>query len=242
MIIKNNHKLRAQLERALGPELFDFIHLCNVAVAGGAIRSLVCNTQVSDYDLYFAGPETLKAFQDRFAANKTFTSENADCYKINNQKVQAIKKAGYLSLPMDVLLDKFDFTVCQAAFFRDQFYFGEDFLLDNAARRIVYTGSEFPISSLVRVNKYLRKGYTISSEQLVKISMSIHSLKIESAEALKSQLMGIDILYLRDKLNGITDEAIGIKDGDDYQARKEKMADFLSKFNQDDEEMIEEDI
>lgn len=237
-----DQKLFKKVHDALGKELSDFVSEHNVTIAGGAIRSIVCNQKISDFDFYFNSEESIRKFGEKFKDNLSFSSDNADSYLIGGKKIQVIKKEGFVGLNSEELVSKFDFTVCMAALYRDGLYSHPDFYKDNCARSLVFTGSDFPISSLVRANKYIaKKGYSISPENLVKIAMACHSLEILSAAQLFNQLIGIDIVYLQEKVAEITDENIGIKEGDNYHDKKHKMAKFISEFMANKDKFIQDE-
>lgn len=84
----------------------------------------------------------------------------------------------------EACIESFDFTVCQVAIWWDD---GEgrwkslahdDFYKDLAARRLVYTSpqrEEAPGGSMLRVVKFLRRGYTIQSESLAAVMFRLAS-------------------------------------------------------------------
>lgn len=156
-------------------------------------------------------------------AKLMFSTDNANSWIVNDCKVQLIRYEKFFGSP-DQIWHYFDFTVCMGAYsFKlanepfgsfNPFIFHDDFLAHNAERRIVFQAStEYPISSLIRVQKYLRYGYKINSLELIKIALTINSLQLSDYRAIKKQLMGIDTLFLKpltDWLDKRSDEAFDL--------------------------------
>jgi len=61
--------------------------------------------------------------------------------------------------------------------------------------------ASFPISSLFRLRKFLKKEYKISGCEIIKLGLSIEKLKIDTYVKLIEQLMGIDIAFLKDLID-----------------------------------------
>lgn len=62
-------------------------------------------------------------------------------------------------------------------------------------KRLVYTGSKYPICSLFRVRKFLQRGFRVNAGMLVRISYQISHLNLDDVEVLQSQLIGCDHMY-----------------------------------------------
>ena len=98
-------------------------------------------------------------------------------------------------------LNKFDFTAIQLGYLLDSNQLcspsWEKALMDIAARRLILSDDvDYPISTLVRVHKYLKKGFSIAPSQLVKLAIKINQCDISTIHKLKSQLYGIDMALL----------------------------------------------
>ncbi len=68
------------------------------------------------------------------------------------------------------ILNNFDFTVVRIAI-KDQFscIADDDFLEDEKKKHLVFKNIHCPISSLIRANKYARKGYYLSPKESLKL-------------------------------------------------------------------------
>jgi hypothetical protein len=71
-------------------------------------------------------------------------------------------------------------------------------------KRLIYTGSEYPVASLIRSKKFMRRGYSFNAGQMLKVMFNINQLDLTDPKVLRDQLVGVDVLYfmeLLDKVN-----------------------------------------
>lgn len=92
------------------------------------------------------------------------------------------------------IFNKFDWTINMGCFdfSDDQWKLGHDFLKHNAQRMLhLNTNTEYPIISLLRVGKYVSRGYKISKKEMLKLGVSIGQLSLSSWEDCKKHLSGM---------------------------------------------------
>lgn len=58
-----------------------------------------------------------------------------------------------------------------------------------------YIGSKYPICSLVRTRKFIKRGWNINAGQFVKMAFQISQLDLTNLEVFEDQLVGVDSLY-----------------------------------------------
>jgi len=82
------------------------------------------------------------------------------------------------------------------------------------SRELKYIGSKYPLASIFRTRKFIRREWTITAGQMLKIMMQIKDLDLNDISVLEDQLIGVDIAYfheliskLRDKCNDTVDQA-----------------------------------
>ncbi len=63
------------------------------------------------------------------------------------------------------------------------------------ARELVYVGSKYPICSIIRTRKFLKRGFTINAGQYLKMAFQVSKLDLENLEVLEDQLIGVDAAY-----------------------------------------------
>lgn len=139
----------------------DFIY-GDCFIAGGAIRDSILLEKRTDIDIFGATKEKLDAFIEANLkdAKEVYTSDRMRTFIKDGNKIQVIY-IYYASIA--AALDSFDFTLCQFAYDGKDVYCNPQSLLDIFRKKIVIhkLNKEFAIDSLRRVQKYIKKGYTI---------------------------------------------------------------------------------
>ena len=62
-------------------------------------------------------------------------------------------------------------------------------------RTLIYTGSQYPLCSVMRIRKFIRKGWNINAGQILKMAFQISELNLKDIDVLEDQLVGVDSLY-----------------------------------------------
>lgn len=153
-------------------------------VAGGAVRDYFSLGHItSDIDIFFPNEHEFKNAQSALADldyKPTFENERVVNYQINNLKFQLVKIRWFES-PINTI-DQFDFTVCCGAVDENGVYLHETFLVDLARKRLIINILPFPISTMQRVIKYVRKGYTICNGNLLTLSKGISTVNFNNPQ------------------------------------------------------------
>lgn len=71
------------------------------------------------------------------------------------------------------------------------------------SRTLNYVGSKYPICSVVRLRKFIQRGWSVNAGQILKMVFQISQLKLTDLKVLEDQLTGVDTAYfiqLIDKL------------------------------------------
>lgn len=63
------------------------------------------------------------------------------------------------------------------------------------ARELRYVGSLYPVCSIIRLRKFIRRGWTVNAGQMLKIMLQISTLDLTNPEVLRDQLTGVDAAY-----------------------------------------------
>jgi hypothetical protein len=144
-------------------------------LAGGFIRDVIAGDRASDIDLFSPSEEyaiqVAGQLKERWKARLTTTKNAITLIAMGRIVVQFITRWTY-EWPTEVVAS-FDFTIAGAAVFMTEGGWDsvchEHFYTDLAARRLRYTHpqrSEDAGGSMMRVVKFLRRGYSISPEDL----------------------------------------------------------------------------
>jgi len=62
-------------------------------------------------------------------------------------------------------------------------------------KELRYTGSKYPICSLIRARKFIQREWTINAGQYLKIAFQINALNLKDFDVLREQLIGMDVAY-----------------------------------------------
>lgn len=63
------------------------------------------------------------------------------------------------------------------------------------ARELRYVGSKYPVCSIIRLRKFIRRNWTVNAGQMLKMMMQISALDLTDHAVLQDQLTGVDAAY-----------------------------------------------
>jgi hypothetical protein len=201
----------------------------NFFIAGGCIPSMMLNEFVSDFDIYFTNKETADKIREYYKGNIVFpvmmnyTVETTDEFtkiKYNEEvkknsflpifispqaitltdKVQLITK--FYGEPKDVV-ENFDWAHLKSYFKYPKLFINDSTYRLINEKELIYTGSRYPLSSFLRTRKYIKKGWTISAKESLKIALELAKYDLTDLIVLRDQLMGVDPLYMLSVLKEI---------------------------------------
>lgn len=198
-------------------------------LAGGFIRELIAGGEVKDIDLFGTdksilqlGLHTLETLRTAAGMRcRVHKSDNADTlFTEGRMPVQVIHRWLYQN-PADIVAS-FDFTVCAAAVWCEnghwQSAIDNRFYPDLAARRLTYTHpmrSEDAGGSLLRVIKFVRRGYVIQMDSLAgviaRLQMGVKDTAMVTDESgmtkvITGLLREVDPLIAVDGIDPVGDE------------------------------------
>lgn len=197
---------KAKIKQMLGNDVYDMLKETKCVLAGGAITSLFTNKEINDFDVYFTSKESLsqvfaQAFgvsEDEFLSPydlivKFATKRSMLCVdKYGQQKLQLIHYKIHDSI--ESIFQSFDFEHVMGAFdfATEEFVLHPNFMKDNSQRLMQFNPTtDFPITSMMRVQKYKERGYTISKAQMLRIAFTIANKEYASWEYVKSEISGL---------------------------------------------------
>lgn len=74
------------------------------------------------------------------------------------------------------------------------------------AKQLRYVGSKYPICSVIRTRKFIRRGWTINAGQLLKMCFQISKLDLTDVDVLEEQLVGVDAAYFTELIRMLRDQ------------------------------------
>ena len=147
--------------------------------------------------------------QDVYKFHPIFISPNAMTLKGN---VQLIFR--FYGEP-EKLVQEFDFEHCTGYFYRvswenvvykNELVLNEDMLMSVLTKELKYRHGKYPVSSLLRLQKYIQRGYTIPTGELIKLALDISKLDLSDAKVFSDQLSGVDLQLSADVLKAANNE------------------------------------
>lgn len=73
------------------------------------------------------------------------------------------------------------------------------------SRTLVYAGSQYPLCSVIRTRKFVKRGWRINAGQFLKMAMQISNLDLTDHVTLEEQLTGVDVAYFAEVIAKIKD-------------------------------------
>lgn len=71
------------------------------------------------------------------------------------------------------------------------------------ARELRYIGSKYPLASVIRTRKFIKRGWTINAGQYLKMAFQISELNIKNISVLEDQLTGVDVAYFNHLIDAL---------------------------------------
>lgn len=70
-------------------------------------------------------------------------------------------------------------------------------------KELYYSGSKYPLCSIIRTRKFISRGWTINAGQYVKMALQLNELNLKDMNVFKEQLIGVDSAYFSEAINAI---------------------------------------
>lgn len=91
----------------------------------------------------------------------------------------------------------FDFDHCKGVY---DHHTGDLHIADTTYECIInqhlrYSGSKYPLASIIRTRKFVARGFTIDAGQYVKMALQLNNLDLNNPGILAEQLVGVDLSY-----------------------------------------------
>mgnify|MGYP006315391353 CR=1 FL=1 len=68
-------------------------------------------------------------------------------------------------------------------------------------KQLYYQGSHYPLTSIIRAKKFIKRDFNISAGEYLKIMFQISKLNLEDPDELFNQLCGVDVAYFEGIIN-----------------------------------------
>lgn len=185
--------------QALVGDLEPILEDVGAIIAGGAITSVFTNQEVNDLDIYFPNKESFSRFITSMLLKESGFQNfvhmtDRSILMTNHQEVKAQLIYYRFHGTAEDIFEDFDFSVNMGAydFGRKCFVLHKDFLRHNAQRYFTINPfTAYPLISMLRVDKYQKKGYTTSKPQVLRLLLAITQLELDGWDDVVSQIGGM---------------------------------------------------
>lgn len=90
----------------------------------------------------------------------------------------------------------FDFIHATNYFtFKENLVLNKDALESLITKNLSYQGSLYPLTSIIRMKKFISRKWTINAGEILKMMFQISELDLTDIEVLEEQLIGVDVAY-----------------------------------------------
>lgn len=135
-----------------------------VVLAGGALRTLLVNDEIKDFDIFFSDANKIAATREKLleAGFELIFSCPLDLlftYRKGNMIVQLITEREYKDC--QELIDSFDINACRFATDGEFLYTSREAIIDVLKNRISLFKINYPLATFRRIVKYHKKGFKL---------------------------------------------------------------------------------
>ena len=94
--------------------------------------------------------------------------------------------------------ENYDFAHCMGYYdyATDELYLAPETMQCLLERTLVYKGSLYPLCTLLRLRKFLARGWRIDAGEMLKIASNVAMVDFNNPQQLQEQLMGVDAAYM----------------------------------------------
>jgi predicted oxidoreductase len=153
-------------------------------VAGGSIASYFGKHTIDgDVDIFFPNKEEFDKAYNRLISTPDdmnqygkliFKNDRVVTIEYNKHIIQLVS-AHFYDNPKECI-NSFDFTITCAAIDGKILYTLDTFWIDLAGRRLVINKLPYPLSTLQRMQKYIKKGYSICNGGILELAKGIQTI------------------------------------------------------------------
>jgi hypothetical protein len=169
-----------------------------------AIGDIDIEDEPEDGEEYLPNPvavtETvLEKLRDKKQFQPVFFSENAISL---SGKVQVVTR--FFGEPSEII-DNYDFAhaMCSYDHGKKQLNLHSEALEAILSKTLLYRGSLYPVASVFRLRKFIKRGWRISAGQILKILFQLNEVDLREPKMLREQLIGVDQAYMYQLLRAI---------------------------------------
>lgn len=73
-------------------------------------------------------------------------------------------------------------------------------------KELYYIGSKYPLCSIIRARKFIKRGWSINAGQFVKMALQLNEMNLKNLHVFEEQLIGVDSSYFNNVISLIKDK------------------------------------
>lgn len=174
-------------------EIFNYDPTIVCWISGGSVRDyFMSKPTTNDYDIFFSNIEHLYKLKNYLISNNgkmIWESDNGCKISYKGKTFDLIKR---LFNDPQHCIDNFDFTVSCFAVSMSKVYYNENSFIDLAKMQLMINTITIAKSTLYRAFKYTKKGFTICTGELKKITDRIETDAIDNHKNISIDISDID--------------------------------------------------
>lgn len=98
------------------------------------------------------------------------------------------------------------------------------------SKELRYVGSKYPLASIIRIRKFIKRGWTINAGQILKMSFQLSQLDLTNIAVLEDQLTGVDVAYFNQLIDGLAKHVEKEKaEGREFKIEYSYLAEIIDK-------------
>ena len=102
-------------------------------------------------------------------------------------------------------------------------------------KQLKYQGSYYPVTSIIRAKKFIKRGFNINAGELLKIMFQISQLDLTNPDVLEEQLIGVDVAYFDLLITALRNK---IESHEHFKLSTEYFNELIDRVFNDTEEII----
>ncbi len=101
--------------------------------------------------------------------------------------------------------DNYDFAHCTNYWLSEdgKLYVNQKALECVLTKELFYIGSKYPLASIIRIRKFVKRGWNINAGQIVKMALQLNEFDLYDTKVLEEQLTGVDLSYFAQLIEAI---------------------------------------
>lgn len=113
-----------------------------------------------------------------------------------------------------------------------------DALHSLSSRHLSYQGSLYPLTSVIRAKKFIKRGWNISAGEYLKMMFQISLLDLSNIDVLEEQLIGIDVAYFSVLIEALRKHKEGTED---FKLTPEYLNELIDRISNEEEEETQDE-